>query len=204
MWIKIRTVGKQTHGSVPERGINAHKASAYLTTRLDTLYSRFRKKNSVFEPPGSTFEPTKKEANVPNVNTIPGEDVIYFDCRVLPDYKLADVIQAVKQLAKETQAKYGVKVFLDFPQKESAAPPTSPDAPVARAVSTAVKDLRKRRTRPVGIGGGTVAKYFREKGFPCVVWSTMEERAHTPDEFVLLPNILADAGVFAHVAMQSI
>lgn len=203
LWIKIRTVGKQTHGSVPERGINAHKASAYLTTRLDTLYRRFRKKNSLFEPPGSTFEPTKKEANVPNVNTIPGEDVIYFDCRVLPDYRLRDVIKAVKELAKETHAKYRVRIILEFPQMESAAPPTDPQAPVVRAISAAVKDLRKRRTRPVGIGGGTVAKYFRENGFPCVVWSTMEQRAHSPDEFALVPNILDDAGVFAHVAMQS-
>jgi succinyl-diaminopimelate desuccinylase len=202
LWVKIRTLGKQTHGSVPETGINAHKAAAHLVTRMETLYHKFRKRNPLFAPPISTFEPTKKEANVPNVNTIPGEDVVYFDCRVLPEYKLSDVIKAVKTLARETERKYKVKIQMEFPQKESAAPPTDPDAPVAVAISKAVKDLRNRRTRTEGIGGGTVAKYFREAGFPCAVWSTMDERAHTPDEYALIPHIIEDAKVFAHVALQ--
>lgn len=202
LWIRIRTLGKQTHGSVPEKGINAHKAAAFLTTRLNTLYHRFRRRNELFAPPISTFEPTKKEANVPNVNTIPGEDVIYFDCRILPEYKLRDVVRAVREMARETEKKYRVKIKLEFPQMESAAPPTAPDAPVALAISRAVKDLRRRKTKSIGIGGGTVAKYFRDAGFPCAVWCTMDERAHTPDEYTKIPYLLADAGVFAHIALQ--
>lgn len=202
LWIKFRTLGKQTHGSMPEKGINAHKAAAYLTTRMDTLYRRFRRKNDLFDPPVSTFEPTKKEANVPNVNTIPGEDVVYFDCRVLPDYKLTEVLKVVKELVAETKSKYRVKIEVEFPQKESAAPPTDPESPVALAIKLAVKELRKRRTKPLGIGGGTVAKYFRDAGFPCAVWATIEEQAHTPDEYAVIPNIAEDAKVFAHVAMQ--
>jgi succinyl-diaminopimelate desuccinylase len=202
LWIKIRTLGKQCHGSEPEKGINAHKAAAYLTTRLETLYHRFRKRDKLFAPPISTFEPTKKEANVPNVNTIPGEDVVYFDCRVLPQYKLGDVVKAVKTLVAETRKKYKVKVELDFPQYEAAAPPTDAQAPVARAITLAMKQLRRRTPKPLGIGGGTVAKFFRQAGFPCVVWCTMDERAHTPDEYIEIPYILDDAKVFAHVALQ--
>jgi len=202
LWIKLRTLGKQTHGSVPEKGINAHKASAYLVTRLNTLYHRFRRRNDLFQPPTSTFEPTKKEANVPNVNTIPGEDVVYFDCRVLPDYKLSDVLRAVREIAGETQKKFGVKIQMEYPQKETAAPPTSPEAPVVTAIARAVRELRRRRTRAVGIGGGTVAKYFRDAGFACAVWCTMDERAHTPDEYTKIPYLMDDARTFAHVALQ--
>jgi len=36
----------------------------------------------------------------------------------------------------------------------------------------------------MGIGGDTVAKYLREAGFPAVVWSTMDETAHSPDEYL--------------------
>jgi succinyl-diaminopimelate desuccinylase len=112
------------------------------------------------------------------------------------------VLKVVKSLVKETEKKYKVKIQTEFPQKESAAPPTDPDAPVALAISRALKDLRKRRTKPLGIGGGTVAKYFREEGFPCAVWATLDEKAHTPDEYVAIPNIIEDAKVFAHVTMQ--
>jgi succinyl-diaminopimelate desuccinylase len=202
LWMRFRTQGKQSHGSEPGKGINAHKAAAYLITRLDTLHHHFRKQDRLFEPPMSTFEPTKKEGNVPNVNTIPGEDVVYFDCRVLPAYGLKDVIRVVKKLVRETERKYRVKIELDFPQYEPAAPPTDPGAPVAKAVIAAVKQLRRRRPRPMGIGGGTVAKFFRQAGFPCVVWCTMDDRAHTPDEYMRISHVLEDAKVFAHVALQ--
>jgi succinyl-diaminopimelate desuccinylase len=202
LWIRFYTMGKQTHGSTPEKGRNAHKAACYLVTRLETLYGRFRKRDEVFDPPISTFEPTKKEANVPNVNTIPGEDVLFFDCRVLPNYKLKEVLKVVKAIVKETEKKYKVKIKMEQPQMESAAPPTPVDAPVVRSIARAMKELRNRMTKPMGIGGGTVAKHFRDAGFPCAVWATMDEVAHTADEYALLPAMLEDAKVFAHIALQ--
>lgn len=202
LWIKIRTIGKQTHGSTPATGINAHKASAWFTVRMESLYKTYRKTDKLFHPPISTFEPTKKEANVPNINTIPGEDILYFDCRVLPSYKIDAVIKSVKAIARETEKKFKVKIEITMAQKESAAPPTDPKSPVAKAITTAVKDLRRKTPKTIGIGGGTVAKYLREAGFPCVVWATLDEQAHRPDEYARIPHILADAKVFAHVALQ--
>ena len=70
------------------------------------------------------------------------------------------------------------------------------------AITRAVRELRRRRTKPVGIGGGTVAKYFRDAGFACAVWCTMDARAHTPDEYTRIPYLLEDAKTFAHVALQ--
>jgi len=202
LWIRFHTVGKQTHGSTPELGHNAHKAACYLAMQMDTLYKKYGKRDPLFDPPISTFEPTKKEANVPNINTIPGEDVMYFDCRILPNYKVGAVMKTIKQFIKETERKFKVKIDIETPQMEVAAPPTAPDAPVCKAIARAMKDLRKSRTKSMGIGGGTVAKYFREAGFPAVVWSTMDETAHSPDEYCLISNILEDAKVFGHVFMQ--
>jgi succinyl-diaminopimelate desuccinylase len=202
VWFKFVTTGKQTHGSTPEKGRNANKAACYLATRMDTLHGRYRKVDKVFDPPISTFEPTKREANVENVNTIPPKDVMYFDCRVLPHYKLNDILKTVKGFIRETEKKYKVKIKMDNPQMETAAPPTSVDAPVVKAISRAMKELRGRRTKPMGIGGGTVAKYFRDAGFPCAVWATMDETAHTPDEHASISNIIEDAKVLAHIALQ--
>ncbi|HEU4928575.1 MAG TPA: M20 family metallo-hydrolase [Candidatus Krumholzibacteria bacterium] len=201
LWVKFRTLGKQTHGSVPATGINAHKAGAYLIGRLESLYQKFNKRDKLFHPSNSTFEPTKKEGNVPNINTIPGEDVMYFDCRILPAYKLDQVIRAMKTLVKETERKFKVKIEMTFAQKETPAPPTPADSPVAVAIASAVKSLRRKNPKAIGIGGGTVAKYLREAGFPCVVWATLDEQAHRPDEYVRVSYILSDAKVFAHVAL---
>jgi succinyl-diaminopimelate desuccinylase len=54
----------------------------------------------------------------------------------------------------------------------------------------------------MGIGGGTVGKFFRDKGFNCVVWSTQDEVAHTADEYCRISAMLDDAKVFTHVTLQ--
>jgi len=54
----------------------------------------------------------------------------------------------------------------------------------------------------MGIGGGTVAAFFRKAGIPAAVWSTMDDTAHSPDEYCLVENMLNDAKVFAHVFLQ--
>jgi len=203
LWIKFRTIGKQTHGSMPATGINAHKASAWFTVRMDSLYKMYKKRDPLFHPSNSTFEPTKKDSNVPNINTIPGDDVLYFDCRVLPHYKISAVLKTIKAIARETEKKFKVKIEITLQQKEEAAPPTDPRSPVAMAITTAVRELRKKTPKTIGIGGGTVAKYLREAGFPCVVWCTMDEQAHKPDEYVRISHILSDAKVFAHIALQN-
>jgi succinyl-diaminopimelate desuccinylase len=202
LWTRFHTLGKQTHGSTPEKGINAHKAAAYMIHRLESLYEKFNKSDPIFDPPISTFEPTRKDANVPNVNTIPGEDVFYLDSRILPDYPIKDVKAYIADIAKETEEHYKVKVKATFPQEESAAPPTPADAPVAGAIAAAVKDLRGGDPKPMGIGGGTVGKYFRDVGLPCAVWATQDEVAHTPDEYSRISATIEDAKTFAHVALQ--
>ncbi len=202
LWTKFRTIGKQCHGSTPEKGINAHRAAAYLIVRLDDLYKIFDEIDPLFDPSISTFEPTKKEPNVANVNTIPGDDVFYQDARILPDYPLADVETKIGEMIQEIEKKFGVIIETEHPQKEEAAPPTPPDAPVVKALQKAIKEVYGREGKPMGIGGGTVAAFLRRAGFHAAVWSTMDEMAHQPDEYAKIENILGDAKVFAHIFLQ--
>ncbi|MCD6454237.1 MAG: M20 family metallo-hydrolase [Candidatus Aminicenantes bacterium] len=199
LWIKFAVKGKQTHASTPERGINAHKAGANLIVRLEKLYELFPASDPLFEPPTSTFEPTKKEANVPNINTIPGEDIFYFDCRIMPQYPLEKVKEQVRKIVASIESDFGVKIEISYPQEAEAAPPTPTDAPVVKAIQKAVKELRGLDAKPVGIGGGTVAAHFREAGFYAAVWATMDETMHSPNEYAWLKNIIEDAKVFAYI-----
>ena len=96
LWIKCETQGKQTHGSTPEKGKNAHKAAAHFIVKMNELYKVYDKNDPLYDPPISTFEPTKKENNVDNINTIPGSDTVYFDCRILPDYSIEEIKGTVR------------------------------------------------------------------------------------------------------------
>ncbi len=139
---------------------------------------------------------------MPNVNTIPGEDVFYYDCRILPNYDVNELWRRVKEISRKVEEKHGVSIEVTSPQELRAAPPTPVDAPVVKAVQNAISELRSIETNPMGIGGGTVAAFFREAGFNSVVWATQDETLHEPNEYVKIDNILDDAKLFAHVALQ--
>jgi len=202
LWLKFRIMGKQCHASTPEAGINAHRAGAHLIVRLDSLYQTFNLKNPVFDPPFSTFEPTKKESNVPNINTIPGEDIFYLDCRVLPEYSLDQIDAEISRMIREIEQAYQVRIEMTSPQKEAAAPSTPTDAPVVKALEAAIRTVYQRNAATVGIGGGTVAALFRRAGLNAAVWSTLDELAHQPNEYCVISNLINDTKVFAHIFIQ--
>jgi len=197
MWMKVITHGKQCHASRPKLGINAFKAASELITKYQKLYKKFPKKDRLYEPPISTFEPTKKESNVPNVNTLPGEDVFYMDCRVMPCYPLADVKAEMRRLADEVEKKFGVKVSFEPQQEAQAAPPTDPKAPIVLALKKAIKEVLGVKPKAYGIGGGTVAAFFRRLNLPVVVYARLNETAHMPNEYCVIEHMMGDAKVFA-------
>lgn len=202
MWVKFKTVGKQAHASLPESGINAFRAGSQLVVELNNLHQIFNEKNSVFDPPISTFEPTKKESNELNINTIPGEDVFYLDCRVLPRYDLDDILTEIKQICAAIERRFKVTIEATVELREQSAPATDVDAEVVKTLSKAIKQVYKIVPRPMGIGGGTVATNFRKKDLNVAVWATIADTAHQPNEYAVLENILKDAKVFAHVALH--
>ncbi|MBS4015841.1 MAG: M20 family metallo-hydrolase [Candidatus Latescibacteria bacterium] len=200
-WVKFTTKGKQVHAASAPKGINAHRANANLIVALDKMFKKnYKKKDRLFSPPFTTAEPTKKEANVPNVNTVPGEDVFYFDCRVIPEYDIQQVLADIKTEVANIEQKFGVQIKLDFPQAEQAAPPTSVNAPVVKLLKKAIKQVYNVNAKPRGIGGGTVAAFFRRLGFPAVVWAKFADNAHKPNEYCLIDNMKNDAKVYAYLA----
>jgi len=202
LWLKFKTQGKQAHGSTPEKGINSFRAASFLVTELGKLYKAFPLANPLFDPPISTFEPTKKEANVPNINTIPGDDVFYMDSRILPKVPVEDVLGQIRTLTDRVERKFKVKIQLEEVQKAAAAPPTAVRAPVVQALKKAIQDVYHIKGRARGIGGGTVAALFRRAGFNAACWSKLDDTLHQPNEYCLIENMMGDANVFAHVFLQ--
>jgi succinyl-diaminopimelate desuccinylase len=202
LWLKIKTMGKQAHGSTPEKGINSFKAASFFIAALNDLYKIYPGRDRLFDPPISTFEPTKKEANVPNINTIPGEDIFYMDMRILPKFKVQDVERTIRTIAAGIEKKFKVKIHAEVQQKATAAPPTSAQAPVVLALKKAVKAVYRKDAKAMGIGGGTVAAVFRRGGFSAACWSKLDETAHQPNEYCIIDNMVGDAKVYGHIFLQ--
>jgi succinyl-diaminopimelate desuccinylase len=201
IWARFTTRGIQAHGSRPELGINAHLAGADLALRLHYgLSEKFAHRDPLFDPDYSTFQPTKKEANVPNINTIPGEDVFCMDMRVLPRYPASMVLAEIDRIKAEVEAKHKVTITYTTPQRMESKP-TPADAPLVRVLSKKIEEVYGVKAKPVGIGGGTVGAYLRNEGINSAVWCRIECTAHQPNEYALIANILGDAKVMALLMM---
>jgi succinyl-diaminopimelate desuccinylase len=198
LWFKVTTKGKQVHASLPRKGLNAHRIGMKLALDLDeSLSHKYHDSDRLFDEPLSTFEPTKKDANVPNINTVPGIDVFYFDCRVLPKYRLQDVVSDVKTKIRQYQKKYGVATSMEEVEKDTAGPATSERSEVVTLLAEAIKRVSNLQPRIVGIGGQTVGNLFRKEGIPTAVWSTVDDVPHEPNEYSRIKNLLKDTKVFA-------
>jgi succinyl-diaminopimelate desuccinylase len=202
LWLQFRTVGKQCHASRPALGSNAFRAASHLVVRLDELGVSYNVRDPLYEPPESTFEPTKKEANVPNVNTIPGDDVFYLDCRILPVYPVDRVLGTIRKIADGIERQFDVQIEMTPVQKSDAPAPTAHDAPVVRALEEAIRDVYGVNAQPKGVGGGTVAAVFRKHDYPAAVWSRYCHMAHQPNEYCLIANMVGNAKVYAHLFLQ--
>ena len=198
LWITFKVLGKQSHGSRPDNGINAVRATSYLAVSLDSLYEKFNKKDDFFDVPYSTFEPTKRIGSITsNMNTISGEEILGLDCRVLPDYNLKDLLNEIDIIKKSIEEKFKVKITTTIEQDLQASPPTKTTEKVVILLKDSIKKVTGKNAKFIGIGGGTVAAFFRKKDIPVSLWSTVDNTMHSPNEYSSINNTLKDAKVFA-------
>ncbi len=197
LWLKFTVSGKQAHASMTHLAVNANREAMKLMLTLDKkLHSEFNARDELFLPPESTFEPTKREKNVDNINTIPGRDISYFDCRVLPSYPLDRVLSVVKKVVEEFNSESKAKATFEIVQREES-PPTPADSLVVKLLENAIELVSGIKAKPVGFGGNTCASFFRKAGYDAAVWSTVDGTAHQPNEYAVIDNMVKDAKVFS-------
>ena len=195
-WVNFTVYGKQAHGSMPHLGINAHSVGCHFAVELeDTLKETFAFKDPLFDPPYSTFELTQKLANVDSVNILPGKDCFSMDMRVLPNFKLDEVLSVVDKIIAKYEYAHKVKIEYDFTQRVDAPPPTPADSPIVQNIVSSIKDSGVDAVYG-GIGGGTCAAFLRDIGVAAVVWSTLIEMAHQPNERIIIENLVTDCYIF--------
>ncbi|MBE6517462.1 MAG: M20 family metallo-hydrolase [Thermoplasmata archaeon] len=198
LWVKATIKGKQTHGSTPNRGINAFRVSTFFMTDLLTrLEERYSDKDPIFRPDLSTFEPTKTVATVGNINTIPGYAEFYLDCRILPRYDPMEIFEFMRSVATEHSDRTGAIIELVIEQCTISGTPSDVTTGDYAEFSAAVKDVIGEAPMAVGVGGGTCANFFRLEGLNAYVWQCGGGTLHQPNEHVYVSNIITDAKVYA-------
>ena len=190
---KVTVKGRQAHASMPHMGLNAHRLGMMFNLELDKLlHESLADYDQLYDPPVSTCEPTRKEENIGNLNTIPGTDIVYWDCRILPRHSVGEVIEKIRSHAYYFGTRTGAWVEIDILGFDEAGEPTDTSNAFVKGFLKAIQATRELNPKPVGIGGGTVARYLRKNGYPAIVWMTCDETAHQPNEYTRLSYIVAD------------
>ncbi|MCS7121237.1 MAG: M20 family metallo-hydrolase [Archaeoglobaceae archaeon] len=196
LWLKITVHGDQMHGSRP-LGINASRRAMKIVLDLDEkLHNKFSARNYLFDLPYSTFEPTKREKNVDNINTIPGVDVSYMDCRILPNYDLQEVLDYIENIRRFYEMRDGKRVDIEVVHR-SSSPQTPENVEIVNRLKKLLIEVRKVEPRLIGIGGNTCAAVLRSERFlDTVAWFTADGTAHKPNEYCIIQNMVEDAKIF--------
>ena len=198
IWPQFDIVGRSVHGSTPDAGINAFKVGVkFLADLMEVFEKEYPEKDPLFEPPESTFEPTKSDQTVLNVNTIPGNYSFSMDIRPLPKYSPDQILETIKRVAKKHEGESGAEIQISEIQRHVSGKMSSTEGPVFEALMESIESVIGKRPRPIGVGGATCANFFRLEGYDAYVWECGGGTLHGPNEYVEIKNILTDAKVFA-------
>ncbi|MCI4437807.1 MAG: M20 family metallo-hydrolase [Ignisphaera sp.] len=211
LWLRLRIKGVQVHASTPHKGVNPHRVAADYIMAIDKLLKeKYSGRNNLFDPPTTTCEPTMVRNPSTSPNIIPGEHEVVMDCRLLPEHSIDEFLEDLKKVFNEIASKHeknveGVKypqLSIEIIQRSDAPPPTPVEAPIVQTLMKALQELRGIKPRVIGIGGGTVAAFFRRLGISAAVWSTIDEVAHQPNEYAKIDNMVNDAKVMAYLMLN--
>lgn len=203
MWIKVKIKGEQCHASLPLQGRNAFRASMMFGSRVDRiLHEKFNALDPRFDHTISSFEPTKREPRSSGINVLPGEDVFYLDCRLLPIYSSREVLDVMNSVARIVEKETDCVISLEPVLEEKTEYPTPDDAPIVRMLSNAIYQTSRKTAVTGGISGGTCAAILRNAGYKVAVWETIENTAHSPNEYIRIENLINDCKVFAALFLQ--
>lgn len=154
LWMRVEVLGHQCHASRPQEGRNSLVAAADMILHVRDLESIYAQVDPLFQPPCCTFVPTRHEENVPNINSLPGKDVFYIDCRILPGISHDDVLASAREIMEAVAERHGVTVDITTVTMRPRRPQPRPTAKWCSACPpVSVRSTASSRTATAAAAG---------------------------------------------------
>lgn len=204
LFTRLRAVGRQAHGSTPEKGASA------LWPVVDFL-NRLRGWRPPDPPAGSPgaglFTPPTMNVGAIHgglvANVVPGRCEVLIDCRYLPGTDGRAVLKHLRDAAAAAEAAAdGVRLELDV---LSDQPPTlvAGDHPMIGLIERRTEEVTGVRPERWGQSGATVTKFLIGAGVPAVGFSCGPESGeHMAGECISLTELAQFAEVMTRVFLD--
>lgn len=177
--LKVSAVGRQAHGSTPQRGISAIAAMSKFIARLEHHILK-HKLHKFLTRPSINFGMINGGSAA---NTVAASCELIIDIRYLPSQTPEEIIEELKNIAE----RFGEFKFEIINQ----LPPTELDEKhfLVETISRVVES-HGIEAKPKGLSGATDAKAFILKGIPAVGFDFADDFvAHNANEYCNLNNL---------------
>ena len=192
--VKVTAIGKQAHGSTPERGVNAISLMSEFIVKLKKFKMKFKAHKYLKAPSLNIGIIKGGQAS----NIVAGQCDISLDIRYLPGQSAAGIIKELKKLTK------GIKGKFEFKEENCSIPhEVEPDNLLVKLIQANAKNILGQTPKPFGMGGGTFAKGFNHAGIQAVGYGPGDDTAfHVANEYVEVKQLVQFAHLIGAIAID--
>jgi succinyl-diaminopimelate desuccinylase len=200
---RLKTLGKSTHASTPEEGVNAIYKMAKVLNELEKLaksYSMSSRQHPLLGRPtlnvGTIVGGTKD-------NIVPDFCEITIDRRLLPGDRVEEVEREFNQLlsrlaSDDPSLKFELKLYHSHNPAE-----TPPNHPFVILANWCVEKVLGERMPVKGFQATTEMSHLVEAGIPSIILGAGDIKvAHTVDEYVLVDELVNCAKIYALMLLK--
>lgn len=196
--LKITSLGKQAHGSRPEKGVNAIWNMVEFLDLLKKYRMRFRRHPLLSDPTSNLGVIRGGHAS----NIVPGECEVHLDFRYLPSQKKEDITRRVKEMfrkvrEKNRKARFELRVIDHQKPVE-----VEEDNILVHKIRKHAKEVMGKYPEVTGLSGTTVVKPLTAKGILAVGYSAGGDVAHMANESISINELVAFSKVLCLVCMD--
>lgn len=195
--LKVSAHGKQAHGAVPEKGVNAIIAISEFLQKLKKFKMKYKKMRLFSAPTINVGTISGGTA----INMVPAYCEVKLDVRYLPNQNTKEIIQGIKKIAnrlkKKTKAKIKIEKIVQDPawkiEKENL---------LIEKLKEKTKQVRGKTPKIAGLSGATDARKLIRKNCLAVGFGIGNEMAHQANEYIELKQVTQLAEVIELVAEE--
>jgi acetylornithine deacetylase/succinyl-diaminopimelate desuccinylase-like protein len=199
-WLEIETLGREAHGSVPERGIDAIEKMSILVSRLEAL----RRKQGRRKHPlvGTARIHTSTISGGTDWATVPGRCVLRLERRLIPGEGPEDVLRELRQLIEDAaKSDRNLKAQVRLVHYADSMDVSSKQAHVRLLLEEAGSLTGKSRI--IGVPYWTDAAILVKAGIPSCLYGPGDIRfAHGKNENIKIADVATAARIYAATAQR--
>jgi len=187
LFLNITSYGKQSHGSTPEKGINAIWNMIELLNQVKELEHKCTT-HELFSPPTLNLGTISGGAAH---NIVPAKCEAKLDIRYLPGETEKEILDNIYKIIASIgnhnpTAKFDITIDTHLPPTQIPA-----DNPLISLISKHTESILGTRPTPIGFSGVTVCKQLIGKGIMAVGFGPGDEdQAHIANESIEIQELL--------------